>query len=151
MHEKACNILIRPQLVMKDQATRHQTPQPAYGPRDFTYRSSYHLNTNRPCRKKRDKLLGPFKNIKPVGTKASQLNLPTSIKIHPVFPIELVEPAPHDPLPLQSQPPRPPPLVVKGQEEYKVEEILNSWLTTSGALGFKIRWVSYPMPTWEAT
>jgi hypothetical protein len=99
----------------------------------------YHLNTDCPCRKLREKFLGPFKILKCVKTKAYKLDLLASMKIHVVFPVKFLKPAFRDPLPSQPQFYRLPLLLVKGQEEYKVEEILNSRHTESGALEYKVR------------
>jgi hypothetical protein len=39
------------------------------------------------------KVLGLFKILKGIGTKAYKLDLPATMKIHPVFPVELLKPA----------------------------------------------------------
>jgi hypothetical protein len=150
MHEKARDAFVRAQLVIEEQANWHRTPQPAFGPGDFTSLSSYHLNTDRPCRKLREKFLVTFKILEHIGKMAYKLDIPASIAIHPVFPIKSLKPASCNPLHLQPQFHRPPSLVVKGQEEYEVKVILNSQHTASGTLEYKVRRVGYHTPTWES-
>jgi hypothetical protein len=150
MPDAAYKSLLRAQLVIEEHSNKHQTPQLAFNPGDSTYLSSQHLSTDRSCKELREKFLVPFKILEQVGTKAYKLDLPLSMKVHPVFPVELMKPAPQDPLPSQPQFHIPPPIVIQGQEEYEVEEILNSRHTSSGALEYKVHWVGYPTPTWEA-
>ena len=60
--------------------------------------------------------------IKKVSSLAYKLELPASMKIHPVFHVSLLEPATTDPLPGQIQPP-PPPTIIDDELEYKVDEL----------------------------
>ncbi len=83
--------------MVEEQSNKHRTPQPALNSGDSAYLSSQYLSTDRPCRKLREKFLGPFKILERIGTKAYKLDLPLSMKVHPVFPDELLKPAPQDP------------------------------------------------------
>jgi hypothetical protein len=55
---------------MEAQSNKHRTPQPAFSPGDSAYLLSQHLSTDRPCRKLREKFIGPFKILERIGTKA---------------------------------------------------------------------------------
>jgi hypothetical protein len=67
------------------------------------------------------------------------------MKIYPVFHISLLEPLAKDPLPNQVIPP-PPPIKVKGEEEFWVKEILDSRIRGKKRQ-FLVSWVGYNTPT----
>ena len=70
------------------------------------------------------------------------------MKIHPVFYVSLLEPVADVPaLSGQIQPP-PPSVIVDNEEEYEVEEILDS-CRRGRALQYLVKWVGYNHPTWE--
>ena len=77
---------------------------------------------------------------------AYELDLPPSIRIHPVFHVNLLRPAASNPVPGQHNPP-PPPVEVDGLEEWHVEEILNSRWERRGRGGprfkYTVKWVGY--------
>jgi len=105
------------------------------------------VKTNRPSSKLDYKRLAKFRIIQKVFSHAYKLNLATSMKIHPVFHISLLEPASADPLPGQIQPP-PPPVIIEDEPEWEVEEILDSRIVGK-TLQYLARWVGYDQPTWE--
>ena len=47
-------------------------------------------------------------------------------RLHPVFNVVKLTPAPADPIPGRHPKPPPPPELIDGEEEYEVEEILDS-------------------------
>ncbi len=116
IREKARDSLVGAQRVIEEQAYKHWTPQPAFGWGDFAYLLLYQLNTNCPCRKLSEKFIGSVVVLKRIGTKAYKLVLPVSMKVHLVFPVEFPKPASCGPLPSKPQFPRPPPLIVKGED-----------------------------------
>jgi hypothetical protein len=73
--------------------------------------------------------------------------------IHPVFHVELVRPAPTDPLPSQVvDDSEPPPVVVGGEQEYEVEAILDIRRRRRGRrsrMEALVKWTGYPEPSWE--
>jgi hypothetical protein len=56
---------------------------------------------------------------------AFQLKLPNSMKIHSMFHVSLLEPYHAATIPRKTHKP-PPPIIVNGEQEYEIEEILNS-------------------------
>ena len=84
--------------------------------------STKYLQLKNPgARKLLPKWIGPFKILKRVGQVAYRLDLPVSLKIHPVFHVSLVQPYRSDG---RVQPP-PPPIELEDGLEYEVERILN--------------------------
>jgi Chromo (CHRromatin Organisation MOdifier) domain len=94
---------------------------------------------------------GPFKITKIISPIAVQLKLPVQWSIHPIFHTSLLTPYTETP----SHGPnftRPPPDLIEGEEEYKVEQIHSHW--TWGwrkTLQYLIKWKGYPESdnTWE--
>ena len=63
-------------------------------------------------------------------------------RLHLVFNVVKLTPAPTDPIVGRHPPPQPPPVLVDGEEEYEVEEILDSKMFR-GKLRYKIKWKGY--------
>jgi hypothetical protein len=73
-------------------------------------------------------LIGPYTILERVGSRAYTLDLSPSIQLHLVFHISLLEPAEPDsePIPGYIQPPLPAPVIIDNDEEYELEEIVDS-------------------------
>ena len=97
--------------------------------------------TTQPSRKLADKRLGPFKVIAKVGPLDYRLELPPTMKIHPVFHVELLYKRPTDCIEGRAQEP-PPPVEVAGHEEYEVKDILDSRMHR-GKLQYQVKWLGY--------
>jgi len=63
-------------------------------------------------------------------------------RLHPVFNVVKLTPSPADPIAGRHPTLPPPPELVEGEEEYLVEEILDSKMFR-GKLKFKIKWEGY--------
>jgi hypothetical protein len=99
--------------------------------------SSRNINTTRPSKKLDDKMLGPFKVLEAVGT-SYRLQLLSTMRIHDVF--SLLRKAANDPLPGQTNEP-PQPVVVDDEDEWEVDDILDSRLFGRGKrLQYKVKW-----------
>ena len=134
---------------------QHHRPTPDYKINDFVFLSARNISTLRPSKKLDHKHLGPFKITNRIGSHAYRLELPASMKIHPVFHVSLLTPASNSDLPdfpeRLIQPP--PPVEVKGQEEWVVREILDSRRHgRSRKLQYLVAWEGFPDPSdnsWE--
>jgi hypothetical protein len=124
---------------------RRRTPAPTYETGDRVYLDASDIRTTRPSNKLSHRYLGPFTVEAKVGRGAYRLKLPTALsRLHPVFNVVKLMPAPDDPIPGRPKPQHPPPTLVdeQGGEHYEVEEILDSRMFR-GKLHFLVKWEGY--------
>jgi hypothetical protein len=118
---------------------------------DMVWLLRKNISTTRPSRKLDYRRLGPYKIVKCVGESklAFKLNLPPNMRIHPVFHGSLLSPYHANILPGRVQPP-PPPVEIEGQQEYEVDEVLDSKILRN-KLKYLVSWVGYAPNdrTWE--
>ena len=138
----------------KDDMTRYydrrREPAPVFRPGDLVFLDSSDIQTTRPSRKLAHKWLGPYPVERAVG-QSYRLQLPRSMqRLHPVFPVIKLRPAPPDPIPGRRQPPPPDPEVVDGEERWEVVEILNSRFFRK-RLQYLVSWkgFGYEENSWE--
>src|ERR1700689_4796576 len=109
------------------------------------------IKSDRPSQKLDVKRLDPFKILEIVGESqvAFKLELPSQMRIHPVFHASLLEPYKANTLPNRVQP-TPPAIVIEDELEYVVDRILDSKIER-GRLKYYIHWEGYPPEerTWE--
>ena len=133
-------------------ANRHRQPARRYEPGQLVWLDSRNIRTLRPRKKLDWKNLGPFAVKRVVTAYAYELDLPPSIRIHPVFHVNLLRPAATSPVPGQRNPP-PSPVEVDGLEEWHVEDILDSRWERRGRGGprlkYTVKWIGYDEPTEE--
>ena len=79
--------------------------------------------------------------IEQIGTQAYRLQLPASMKVHPMFHVSLLEPYHLFIIPDHTHPP-PPPIIVESESEYEVEEILDSKYRHK-RLFYLVKWKGY--------
>lgn len=99
--------------------------------------------TNQPSAKLGDCQYGPFKVVEKVGKGAWKLELPPGWSIHPVFHKLLLTPYRG-----AERNARPLPDLVKGQEEFEVEKVLDLQ-KQRGKKQWLVKWKGYPLE--EAT
>ena len=66
-------------------ANLHQVLSPSYQTGDLVWLNTKNIRTHRPCKKLDDKWIRLFKVLKTIRSCACHLELPHTLKIHPVF------------------------------------------------------------------
>ena len=134
------------QEIQQAQANRNRTAAPRYKPGDWVYLNLRNIRTSRPC-KKLDWLHAKYQVLEEVSPHAYRLDVPG--RIHPVFHVDLLRPAPEDPLPSQKiDRESASPVLVEDQEMYLVERVMDERMegTYKKVL---VKWHDYSQPTWE--
>ena len=156
--EVAKDNLLRAQQRQASQANRHR--------RDETFEEGEEvlLSTanfipdsmrHRPSKKLGEKYVGPFKILKMITPVTARLELPETMKIHPVFHISLLRKFTKRPEELQQpEEQAPSPITVQDHEEFEVEEILDRIVRKCGrgiSKRYLVKWKGYPLDdaTWE--
>jgi hypothetical protein len=112
---------------------------------DKVYLLRRNIKTKRPSNKLDFKKLGPFMIERKISNTNYQLSLPDTMRIHPVFHISLLEPAPAN-AKTQDQ------VEAEGEPEFEVEAILDS-RQQNQQIKYLVKWKGYPHEenTWEPT
>ena len=130
---------------------QRRTPALEYQPGDRVYLDASDIHTTRPSQKLSHRRQGPFPIIRKVGNGAYHLRLPPSMsRLHLVFNVIKLTLAPDDPVPGRHL--CPPPLleIVDGEEEFIVENILDSRVINQ-KLCYLVKWEGYGIEhnSWE--
>jgi len=147
IHEVARSEMRYAQSRQQDNVDSQRTPAPAFQPDDLIWVDGRHWHTERPSRKLENKHHGPYRVIRAIGTHAYELDIPNTIQKHRTFPVSLLHAAADDLIPGQIIP-LPLPVIVEGEEEWEVEEVLDSW-RIRGRLHYLVKWRGFAAPTWE--
>ena len=130
------------------QANKTRSAARDFQPGDLVWLSLKNVKSLRPSRKLDYKNAGPFKVLKAIGKYAFRLELPKSMKIHPVFHVSLLAPVAQDALPGQISGPVPPIEASEDDPEYEVEKITGT-IWKDGEIIYVFRWKGYgPEDDW---
>jgi len=128
-----------------------RTPAPMYKPGDQVYLDASDIKTTHLSPKLSHRRLGPFKIECQVGLLAYRLKLPHGIRqLYPVFNVVKLSATLEDPILGRKLQAPLPPIVIDGEEEWEVEEILDSrwhWRRFQ----FLVKWKSFSREhnSWE--
>ena len=137
---------IADEMIIKAQKRWAQSKNPprTYQDGDLVWLEGRNLHLDRPAIKLAPKRHGPFKVTRVLSPITYQLELPPQWKIHNVFHIDLLTPY-HETDIHSTNFTQPPPDLVDGEEEYKVEEILDSRKHGRGhKVQYLVKWKGYP-------
>jgi len=118
---------------MKHFADQMHAHAPEYKVGDQVWLSTKNLNINQPLRKLTERQIGPYTITCIVSPNAVVLKLPPSFKIDAPINVSQLHPYKLPTIPGQQIMPQPP-VEIEGKEEYMVEEILDSHLSSVGQL-----------------
>ena len=117
---------------------------PKYRIRDQVWLEGRHLHTNQPTVKLAPRRHGPFPIVQVMSPVNYRLQLPMQWSIHDMFHIDLLTPY-RETLTHSANYQRPPPDLIDGVEEFKVEKVLDSRRHGRGRkLQYLIKWKGYP-------
>jgi hypothetical protein len=150
IRKDAVNSLNRAAKTMKRYYDRKRGESMTYNVGDLVWLDSANLPTSWPSKKLGDKRLGPFPIAKIYDNGHYKLGLPSSWRVHPVFNECVLHPYSPPKFDSQEKELPPPPQLVDGRLEYKVEAVLDSRLH-HGKLEYLVKWEGYPNEenTWE--
>jgi hypothetical protein len=125
VQEKLKECLQHAQESMKSQFDQHIRANPGWKIGNKVWLNSQNVSTTRPCPKLDDQWLGPFSISKVISPSAYELTLPPSLRgVHPVFHMTMLQK--HQPDLISGRcPPPPDPIIIKGTNEWEVEDILD--------------------------
>jgi len=141
LHETLREEMSAAQLRHKENYDQHRKPDPNLKSGDMVWFLPRNVRTTRPSRKLDYKKIGPFEILAKTGMSTHRLKFPPMIKIHNNIHISLLEPYHNNQFPSQRQEP-PPPIIIDGEPEYELEEIIDSQLY-HGKLQYRAKWKGY--------
>jgi len=151
--EEAKSTICKVQDNMKRYYDRRRTPAPVFNPGDKVFLDASDIRTTRPLQKLSHRRLGLFVVERRIGPMAYRLKLPHWMKqLHPVFNVVKLTPAPDNPIPGWKLIDHPPPIIIDGEPEWEVEEILDSrWHRKR--FQYLVKWKGYGRKhnSWEST
>ena len=148
--QHAKEALFRTQEQMKEYADKHRTFLPTFKEGDEVLLDARNLNRQIPTVKLGDRFVGPFKILKKHGPVNFELELPDTMRIHPVFHAGLLKEFKRQEYPGREALDRPDPEVREGEEEYIVDKIIDGQ-PEGGRFKYLIHWKGYSPAdrTWE--
>ncbi|SJL10432.1 uncharacterized protein ARMOST_13818 [Armillaria ostoyae] len=112
---------------MKKQYDKNKHTTIEYHVGDRMWLDATNLHLPHPKKKLDDKRVGPFEVLEKTGAAAYKLKLLPHWKIHPCFNEKLLTPFVIPAFPNQEQPPPPPPPdLIDREEQWEIEEVLDS-------------------------
>ncbi|KAL0155832.1 hypothetical protein M9458_050095, partial [Cirrhinus mrigala] len=127
------------------QADRKRRPNPTYEPGQWVWLSTRDLRLRLPCKKLSPRYVGPFRITRQITPVSFRLDLPSEYRISPTFHVSLLKPA-GDPEGVENleetAPQEPPPLIIDGEEAYRVNILLDS-RRRGGRLQYLVDWEGF--------
>lgn len=141
--------LAKAQLTQKLFADKKRLAAPQFKPGDQVWLLRNNIPTDRPSSKLDYRRLGPYKILQQINPVAYKLELPPTVKLHPVFHTSLLHP--YHPNTFKKRHPEPPPtVVINGEIRYIVKDLLDTKIVRNKRY-FLVDWEGYTPNdrTWE--
>jgi len=126
-------------------ADRFRGPTPHFEIGQKVWLNAKHVKTIRPTKKLDDKKIGPFEIIQKIGTHAYKLQLPPSMRIHPVFLSSLLELYKPPTFNETDDPAIPLPVVTEGVAPDKIAQLIVGSTGPINDRRYRIRWLGLPL------
>ncbi|KAL0195094.1 hypothetical protein M9458_008666, partial [Cirrhinus mrigala] len=129
----------------RTQADRRRRPGPSYEPGQWVWLSTRDLRLRLPSKKLSPRYVGPFRISRQITPVSFRLELPPEYRISPTFHMSLLKPAgrPEGVENLEGTAPQgPTPLIIDGEEVYRVNTILDS-RRRRGRLQYLVDWEDF--------
>ncbi len=126
IHKETRDALEKAAENMKKQYNKKKGNAHNYHVGDKVWLDAMNLHLPRPKKKLDEKQVSPFKIVDKAGASAYKLKLPPHWKVHPHFNEKLLTLYTLSAFPNQELPPPPPPDLINDEEEFEIEEILDS-------------------------
>jgi len=152
IQEEAKAALGKAQEEMKKFADKKRGKEEEYRVGDLVLLSTKNLKwqmKGRRLEKLTEHFVGPYKIKRIISSNAIELDLPKSIKIHPVVNVSRVRLYTSQVKGQKKVPPKP--VIIEGEEEFEVEKIINKRIVR-GKEKFLVRWKGYTAEanTWKS-
>ncbi len=144
LHQVQENMLHASQRYRK-YADRFRGPTPHFEIGQKVWLNAKHVKTIRPTKKLDDKKIGPFEIIQKIGTHAYKLQLPPSMRIHPVFHSSLLELYKPPTFNETDDPAIPLPVVTEGVAPDKIAQLIVGSTGPINDRRYRIRWLGLPL------
>ena len=128
-------------------ADRHRRPHQNISVGDMVYLSTAHIRLKfKGSPKLLPRWIGPFKVLAEINPVAYKLQMPENMRLHPVFHVALLKLATG--VSLKSPPT---PILLDGELEYEVEEIISHRFVGHNKLEYLVKWLGWGLEhnTWE--
>jgi hypothetical protein len=151
IHKHLHQQLVHAKELQKKYFDRKRAEPPPYVVGDMVLIDTENLNLRRPSVKLSPRFVGPYEIIEQVSPLNFKLDLPSSLKIHPVLHVQVLKPSPPSKIPGRTQTP-PPPDLIDDYEEWEVEDILDTkrdGRRKRDAIRYLVKWKGHDETTWE--
>jgi len=146
-HKFLCDHMKEAQETMTRYANQDHLTPPPFCVGDRVYVRTDHICTNRSACKLAEQKIGPFPIISQPSPMSFTIQLPGTIRIHPVFHVSQLKLEYPNTFEDRDQP-LPPTLIIDGQPEYLIDRIIDSKynrIQHKCQLLYHIKWIGYPI------